>query len=58
MRLATISHAGAERAGAVEGDLVRLLPAGAGDMVAAIAAGRDEIGRMLGGWLKSSRSKK
>ena len=49
MRLATISHAGAERAGAVEGDLVRLLPAEAGDMVAAIAAGRDEIERMLAG---------
>lgn len=47
MRLATVSVDGRERIGAVEGDLVRLLPAAAGDMVAAIAAGRREIERGL-----------
>lgn len=47
MRLATIAIAGQERIGAVEGDVVRLLPAGMGDMVAAIAAGRAEIERGL-----------
>lgn len=47
MRLATVSLAGQERIGAVEGDAVRLLPAAAGDMVSAIAGGRQEIGRGL-----------
>jgi 2-keto-4-pentenoate hydratase/2-oxohepta-3-ene-1,7-dioic acid hydratase in catechol pathway len=47
MRLATVSIGGNERIGAVEGDVVRLLPAGMGDMVAAIAAGRAEIERGL-----------
>ena len=48
MRLATVSIGGNERIGAVEGDVVRLLPAGMGDMVAAIAAGRAAIERGLG----------
>ena len=47
MRLATIDIAGQERIGAVEGDVVRLLPADAGDMVSAIAGGRQEIERGL-----------
>jgi 2,4-diketo-3-deoxy-L-fuconate hydrolase len=48
MRLATVHHAGTPRVALVDGDAVRLLPADAGDMVAAIARGRSEINRLAG----------
>ncbi len=47
MRLATVCFAGAERIGAVENGIVRLLAADVGDMVSAIAAGRLEIERQI-----------
>ena len=46
MRLATINVSGTPRVGVVAGDLIRLLPADAGDMVALIGRGRSEIERL------------
>lgn len=46
MRLATVSVSDVPRVGLVEADAVRLLPAETGDMVALIARGRIEIGRL------------
>lgn len=47
MRLATINKSGMARVGVVEGDLIRLMPANAGDMVACIGLGAGEIARLI-----------
>ena len=47
MRLATVNVSGTPRVGVVEGELIRLLPADEGDMVALIGRGRSEIERLV-----------
>lgn len=47
MRLATVNVSGTPRVGVIDGELIRLLPADEGDMVALIGRGTSEIERLV-----------